>query len=149
MVQAGRWTDVNNGGYPDFKGPTIMTTDPGATATWRLDSVPDQRGWDQVEVDVFIPNTGAGAWVRYSVTAEAGSVTRTAHYDVPQQPNSGWYQLPGTFRIGAPTSREGAIKVTMTYLQAYTGPAVDESCPTGACNAMATGQVRFVPRGDA
>ncbi|HLH67921.1 MAG TPA: hypothetical protein VKY90_02535 [Candidatus Dormibacteraeota bacterium] len=141
--QGGSWTNGSRGGEPGFSGPIRWTTSTSAWADWSLGNPSGGLRWDQVRVYVWIPNTMAGAWVRYTVTATQGSAQRQYTFDVPQQELQGPYLL-GIFSAGTPTQRTGSIWVHMTYLRPYTGPAADATCVGGTtCTAMAAAQVQF------
>ncbi|MBO0685976.1 MAG: serine/threonine protein kinase [Candidatus Dormibacteraeota bacterium] len=140
----GAWaTNVPQGGYPNFQGPIAWSTDTAASATWTLGATSGGQRWDQVRVLVWIPNTMAGAWVAYTVTATAGGSPTTHTYQVPQQANMGWYTL-GTFAAGTATQRTGSITVRMSYVMPYQGPAADSRCTSaGLCTEMAAAQAMF------
>src|SRR5579875_2279734 len=141
--QGGSWTNGSRGGEPGFSGPIRWTTSTSAWADWSLGNPSGGLRWDEVRVYVWIPNTMAGAWVRYTVTATQGSAQRQYTFDVPQQELQGPYLL-GIFSAGTPTQRTGSIWVHMTYLRPYTGPAADATCVGGTtCTAMAAAQVQF------
>lgn len=143
FAELGPWNQGTQGGYPHFGGSIVWTTSSGSVATWSLGPTSGGRRWDQVRVQVWIPNHMAGAWVRYTVTASAsGGASRTGTVDVPQQANQGLYTL-GTFAAGTTTRRTGSITVRMTYLRPYTGPAADSTCVPHGCTEMAAAQVLF------
>ena len=140
----GQWNALSQGGYPGFRGASEWTTSSTSTAAWSLGPTSGGTRWDAVRVQVWVPGQHAGAWVRYTVTATAGNATQSRSFDLAQQTASGWVTVPGTFAVGTPTQRTGAIGVRMTYLQPYAGPAADATCTSaGACPAMAAGQVAF------
>lgn len=135
----GTWTAVPHGGAPGYWGPIVKTTDSQATITWRW-TVADPAGTGSVRIRVWIPDTGAGAWVRYQVTT-TGHTPRD--FTMAQQPTQGWYGLPATFPVDSSPQHLASIKITMSFVRAYTGPAADSGCPLGLCYAMAAGQVEI------
>lgn len=145
---SGSWSSLSQGGYPNFQGAIRWTTSSAGTATWTLGATSGGQRWDQVRVQVWIPDKMAGAWVRYTVTATNGGSTVSHSFDVAQQPTSGWYWLRdksvSTFSNGSATQRNGSISVRMTYLKPYTGSAADATCINASlCTAMAASQVTF------
>lgn len=134
FAQAGRWSsDVR--GAPVFDGPSRWTNVPTATAQWSLGGPAGGGRWDAVRVQAWIPDQHGVAWVRYTVTSTDGPTSAVRTFDVPQQSYTGWYALPGTFRIGTATRRTGTITVRMALLSTAQGMV------GGA--EMAAAQVRF------
>src|SRR5437870_6162562 len=138
----GQWSALPQGGAPDFEGPTEWTTSRTGTATWTLGPTSCGKRWDKVRVQVWIPGQHAGAWVAYTVVTTAGASTQSRSFSLAQQTAVGWVTLPGTFVVGTATQRTGSIRVRMTYLRPYVGPAIDTTCTSG-CTGMAAGQVAF------
>lgn len=123
------WNYVNHGGFPNFTGTMVWTTNSGATATWST----DLRS-NAVTVQVWITNWMAGAVVSYTVTG----AQQYAPVQITQEWVSGWQTL-GTF------ASNGTISVVMRYVavghpQATPDPACINSTQ---CTAMAAAQMQF------
>jgi hypothetical protein len=142
FTQSGAWTADEDGGAPGFGGPDRWSRSAGATFQWNLGSPIGGRRWDQVGVQVWIPNHHAGAQVRYAVTSTAAGGQQTQSFDLAQEVVQGWYTLPATFRVGTPTRRTGSLSVSLAYLQPYA--AAGGGCPGVGCDQMAAAQVRFL-----
>lgn len=136
----GAWSTSPAGGYPGGSGPVKTSASPTAWSEWAFGQPSGGHRWDQVKVRVWIPAAGAGAWVRFTVTATAAGATNVSTFDVPEQEYEGWYELPATFMIGTPDQRTGSLWVRMTYLRPYPGPG----CADGSCDRMATAQAELL-----
>jgi hypothetical protein len=136
----GTWSTRPAGGYPGGSGPVKTSAGPTAWSEWAFGRPSGGHRWDQVKVRVWIPAAGAGAWVRFTVTATAGGASSASTFDVPEQEYEGWYELPATFTIGTPGQRTGSLWVRMTYLRPYPGPG----CADGSCNRMAAAQAELL-----
>lgn len=136
----GSWSTTAAGGYPGGSGPVKISASPAAWSEWAFGKPPGGNRWDQVKVRVWIPAAGAGAWVRFTVSATAGGATSISAFDVPEQEYEGWYELPATFTIGTPDQRTGSLWVRMSYLRAYPGPG----CADGSCDRMAAAQAELL-----
>lgn len=136
----GTWSTSQTGGYPANGGPVMTSSGHAAWFEWALGQPSGGHRWDQLKIRVWLPAAGAGAWVRLTVTATAGSATSVTAFDLPEQEYEGWYELPATFMIGTPDRRTGSVWLRMTYLRPYPGPG----CADGSCNRMAAAQAEFL-----
>lgn len=136
----GTWSTSPAGGYPAGSGPVRTSASPSAWSEWAFGQPSGGHRWDQVKVRVWIPAAGAGAWVRFTVTATVGGASSSSTYNVPEEEYEGWYELPATFTIGTPDQRTGSLWVRMTYLRRYPGPG----CAGGPCDRMAAAQAELL-----
>jgi hypothetical protein len=137
----GSWNSENTGGYKNFVGPILWTQNTAATADWSLGPTSGGSRWDQVRVSVWIANTRAGAYARYTVRWTDGA-SHTQSFDVAQEPISGWHEL-GVFSIGTAAQRTGSLSIHMSYLRPYSGPACGSDCPGGVAYTVAASSAMF------
>ena len=123
------WNYVDHGGYPNFTGTMVWTTNSGATATWSTAITSNA-----ISVQVWIPNWMAGAVVSYTVTG----VQQYPPVQITQEWVTGWQTL-GMF------ASNGTISIVMRYVavghpQATPDPACINSTQ---CTAMAAAQMQL------
>jgi len=123
------WNYVDHGGYPNFTGTMVWTTNSSATATWSTAITSNA-----ISVQVWIPNWMAGAVVSYTVTG----AQQYPPVQITQEWVTGWQTL-GMF------ASNGTISIVMRYVavghpQATPDPACINSTQ---CTAMAAAQMQF------